>query len=234
MQINPSEKPLRKLSKDGSLHVTDEVYNTLISATGALLALLGAISLVYLSVKNRKPWHIAGFTVYGTALFQLFLSSALHHGIDGSEKTEHGLRQLDYYAIFVMIAGSFTPLCLILLRNTLGWSVLALVWFLSILGILLKMLYPSLPKWFSTTLYIGMGWLGLLIAKPVYLLVPQVIFGLMIGGFFYTVGALLFFLERPNPFPGKFGFHEIWHLFVLAGATSHFCIMYFYLLPFPS
>ncbi len=132
-----------------------------------------------------------------------------------------------------MIAGSFTPICLILFRNTLGWSVLTLVWTLSILGIFLKMFFPHLPKWLSTALYIGMGWMGILLAKPIYEILPQILIPLIAGGLFFTVGAVIFFLEKPNPLPGKFGFHEIWHLFVLAGAVSHYFIMYFYLLPYP-
>ncbi len=232
MTNQSSETTKRKLSKDGSIHVTDEFYNTLISSVGALLSLIGAALLIYHSLKDQKLWHTLGFIIYGISLFKLFLFSAFHHGIDGSEKTEYWLRQMDYFAIFIMIAGSFTPLCLILLRNTLGWSILFLVWFLSILGIGLKLRFPDLPKWFSTSLYIGIGWLGVFIAKPIYLLVPQVIIWLFIGGLFFTVGAVIFFLEKPNPFPGRFGFHEIWHLFVLAGAASHFYLMYFYLLPY--
>lgn len=229
-----SSKPQRTHSKDGSIHVTDEFYNSLISGFGAFLALIGSYLLISNSVHEHKIWHIVGFSVYGITLFNLFLASALHHGVNGSEKTDHLLRKLDYYAIFLMIAGSFTPICLILFRDTLGWSVLGLVWTVSILGILLQIFFPNLPKWLSTGLYIGIGWLGVLLAKPIYLLLPQVLTLLIVGGLFFTLGAIIYFFEKPNPFPGKFGFHEIWHLFVLAGAASHYFIMYFFLLPYPS
>jgi len=228
-----SSKPNRVLSKDGSIHVTDEFYNTLISSLGAFLSFVGVLLLIYFSIQAHKPWHIVAFSIYGIALLKLFVFSALHHGVDGSEKTEHLLRQFDYYAIFLMIAGTMTPFCLILLKNPLGWSVLGLIWFLAIVGILLKMFFPALPKWLSTALYMGMGWLGLLIIHPLYLHIPQGLIFLILGGLLFTVGAIFFYLEKPNPFPGKFGFHEIWHLFVLGGAASHFCVMYFYLLPLP-
>lgn len=229
--MTQATKP-RTLSKDGSIHVTDEFYNTLISAVGAGLSLIGAFALVAFSLKTHKPWHVFAFLIYGAALVNLFVASALHHGVDGSEETENFLRELDYHAIFLMIAGTFTPFCLILLRNTLGWSSLGLIWVLALLGILLKVIFPGLPKWISTSMYLGMGWLGVVIAYPVYLQIATGVWFLILGGLFFTVGAVIFHFERPNPVPGRFGFHEIWHLFVLAGAASHFLTMYLYLLPF--
>ena len=216
-----------RLSKDGSVHITDEIYNTLISSLGAILSLVGGTFLVYRAQGAGHFWHVLGFSVYGMGLVNTFASSALHHGVNGSPKTNHLLRQLDYFAIFIMIAGTVTPFCLILLRNPLGWMVLGLIWTLAIMGIILKGLYPEIPKWVTLSLYIGMGWLGLLIAKPVYQSIQgHGLFALLLGGIFFTVGGLIYGLEKPNPFPGKFGFHEIWHCFVLAGAASHFYIMY--------
>lgn len=231
MADTASQKPARTFSKDGSRHVTDEIYNTLISSLGAVCSIVGVILLLSSSISAHKPWSILSFAVYGAALINLFAASALHHGVSGSARTEHLFRQWDYYAIFIMIAGTFTPICLILLRNTLGLSVLGLIWFLAVSGIVLKTRFHRLPKWIWVALYIVMGWLALLIIVPLYRIIPGGLAVLMIGGFFFTIGALFYYLERPNPFPGRFGFHEIWHLFVLAGAASHFCTIYFYLLP---
>jgi hemolysin III len=129
-----------------------------------------------------------------------------------------------------MIAGTFTPFCLILMKNPLGWTVLGLIWTLAVLGIALKAIFPHVPRWLMTSLFIGMGWMGILIVKPVYQAIHwQGFLFLLLGGIFYTVGGLIYGLEKPNPIPGKFGFHEIWHCFVLAGAASHFYLMYFYL-----
>ena len=223
----------RTLSKDGSTHVTDEVYNTMISAVGAILSVAGVGALLFKSWAAGKPWHLLAFSIYGFGVIDLFFLSALHHGINGSERTEHILRRLDYYAIFLMIAGSVTPFCLIVLRDRYGLSVLGLVWLVALISIALQVRFPQLPRWFTTAQYIGMGWLGTLIVFKIWNLLPKMaIFLLALGGLLYTVGAVLYVLEKPNPVPGKFGFHEIWHLFVVAATACHFAIMYFYLLPY--
>lgn len=226
-------KPPRTLSKDGSIHVTDEFYNTLISSTGAILAIIGTVFLVDSSINAHKPWHTLSFLVYGSCVLSLFVSSALHHWIDRSPRINHFLRELDYCCIYLMIAGTFTPFCLIMLRGRFGWIVLGLMWSLATLGILLKVSFSKLPKWVSVMMYIGMGWLSLIIVKPIYQYSPQGLLLLVIGGLIFTVGAGIFFIEKPNPIPGRFGFHEIWHLFVLAGAASHFFVMCLYVLPLP-
>lgn len=215
------------LSKDGSVHVTDEVYNTWISAFGALLTVLGVGHLLWRSLAIHSALHALSFAIYGVGVLAVFMTSALHHGVSGTEKTNHVLRQLDYCAIFLMIAGTFTPVCLLMVRSTRGYLVLAAVWVLALASIAGKLLYPHLPKWVTTTLAVGMGWLALLLVGPVAAVLH---FGGMValagGGVLFTVGGIIFGLEKPNPFPGRFGFHEIWHCFVLAGAASHFSIMY--------
>lgn len=218
-----AETQVRRLSKDGSVHVTDEFYNTAISSFGALVSLIGITFLVFKARQLNLYWHAWGFLVYGFGLVLMFLSSALHHGINGSPRTDFHLRQLDYYAIFVMIAGTFTPFCLVLMRNSFGNTILTLVWTLAVLGIFLKIIFPHIHRYYLTGIYIFMGWLGVLLIKPMYEALH--IHGLTIfflGGIFFTVGGAIYALEKPNPFPGRFGFHEIWHCFVFAGAASHF------------
>ena len=224
----------RRLSKDGSVHVTDEVFNTLSSSVGAILSVIGIAALLYQSWIAHKLWHIVGFGVYGFGLINLFVLSALHHGVNASPRTEHLLRQLDYFAIFLMIAGAVTPFCAILLRETLrGEIVLVAMWGLAVVGIVIKGLFPQIPKWFTTALYVGMGWVGVTLFYPIYKILGwKAVLLLLTGGLFYTVGSVLYVLEKPNPFPGKFGFHEIWHLCVLGGSASHFCVIYFFLLPY--
>lgn len=219
--------PLPALSKDGSVHVTDEFYNTLISSMGAVLTLVGIMHLLWRSYAIQSPLHAAGFAVYGLGVLSVFVTSALHHGFNGSPRTNHVLRQLDYFAVFAMIAGTFTPLCLLLVKGSLGFWVLALVWTLAVLGIASKAIFPGLPKWVTVAMTVGLGWLALLIVKPLYAVVQvQGLVPLVVGGLLFTVGGLIFAMEKPNPFPGRFGFHEIWHCFVVAGAASHFSIMY--------
>ncbi len=216
-----------RLSKDGSVHVTDEVYNTWISGVGAMLTLLGITHLLWRSYAIGSALHLISFVVYGLGVLSVFVTSALHHGVNGTPRTNYVLRQLDYCAIFLMIAGTFTPFCLLLVKNSLGQRTLILVWALAALGIGSKAFYPQLPKWATLVMTIGMGWLGLMLVKPVYTAVHlQGLVGLIAGGLFFTIGGLIFGLEKPNPFPGKFGFHEIWHCCVVAGAASHFSVMY--------
>lgn len=221
------DKPL--LSKDGSVHITDEFYNTLISSVGAVLSVIGVILLMKQSWASGRPGSVLAFSIYGFGLVNMFLWSALHHGVDGSPRTNHWLRQMDYFAISVMIAGTFTPFCVILLRNSMGWTVLGVVWALAAATILIKAAYPEAPRWLLTSLYIGMGWLGLAIVSPIYRHNPTGLGVVVLGGLFFTVGGVIYGSEKPNPFPGRFGFHEIWHLLVLAGAASHFFVMYVYL-----
>jgi len=225
---------MQGLSKDGSVHVTDEFYNTVIMLLGAILSIIGMYYLLYQSIVDHKFWHILSFSIYGLALLNLFISSALHHGINGSAKTNHLFRQLDYFAVFIMIAGTMTPICLIVLRNPLGLAVLALVWILTIAGILLKALVPHVSKWILMALYLGMGWLGFVLVFPLAKVLPESLIAIILGGAFFTFGVFIYYFERPNPLPGRFGFHEIWHLHVIAGISCHYYLMYKYLSFYPS
>jgi len=217
------------LSKDGSVHVTDEVYNTWLSILGAVLTVFGTAHLLWRSYAAGSRLHALCFLVYGLTVLSVFVTSALHHGVNGSLKTNHVLRQLDYCAVFLMIAGTFTPFCLLLVKGSLGTRILALIWSLTALGIATKLLYPEMPRWATVVITVAMGWLGLMIAEPVYQAIHwQGLAGLIVGGVFFTVGGVIFGAERPNPVPGKFGFHEIWHCCVLAGAGSHYFVMHLF------
>lgn len=223
---------MEELSKDGSRHVTDEIINTITHTAGAIFALLGMVFLIVLSAINYDVWHVVGFSIYGASLFMLFLASAFHHGIDGSDKLNNFFRLFDYLSIFVLIAGTYTPICLILSRDAWGWSTFGVVWVIAAAGITIKSVFPQVPKWFTNTLYICMGWIG---AALIFHVLPIIglsgVLQILIGGIVYSVGAVIFYIERPNPIPGKFGFHEIWHLFVLAGAVIHYFFMYSVVLP---
>jgi len=221
-------------SKDGSPHVTDEVFNTVSHLAGLIFALVVLVLLVVYASIQAKPWHIVSFSIYGASLVALFLASTLHHGINGSPKVEHRLLILDYCAIFLLIAGSYTPVCLVMMRTPLGWSIFGVTWALAISGILLKTLYPGVPKWVTNTIYVCMGWLAILLAVPLLHVMPLMgLIGLIVGGVLYTVGSVIFYLEKPNPIPERFGFHEIWHVLVLLGALSHSLVMFFSVLPHP-
>ena len=224
---------MEELSKDGSRHVTDEIINTVTHTAGAIFSLLGMVILIVQSAVAGSVWHIVAFSIYGMSLFMLFLSSAFHHGIDGSPGLNAFFRLFDYLSIFVLIAGTYTPLCLVLSRDSWGWSTFGVVWLLAAAGISIKAVFPSIPKWFTNTLYVCMGWIG---AALIYHILPVIepsgIFMILAGGVIYSIGAVIFYIEKPNPFPGKFGFHEIWHIFVLCGAVIHYIFMYKVVLPY--
>ncbi len=221
------------LSKDGSIHVTDEVINTVTHMAGAVFSFLGAVLLIVLAASKGDPWKIVSFSVYGFSLILLFLASTFHHGLNLSERLNNFFRLFDYIAIYFLIAGSYTPVCLVVGRDAWGWSVFGVVWFIAAVGITVKSVFPGIPRWVSHTLYLSMSWVGIILMIR---LIP--LFGikgfllLLGGGVFYTVGAAVYYFEKPNPVPGKFGFHEIWHLFVLAGAFLHYLFMYLVVLPY--
>lgn len=227
----PPDEPA--LSKDGSVHVTDEIINTATHLAGAIFSLLGTVLLISLSAKEGKVWHIVSFSIYGISLISLFVVSSLHHGLRASPRLERLFRLFDYLAIYLLIAGTYTPLCLVVQRNIWGWSIFGVVWALSAIGISIKSVFPGLPRWVSHTFYISIGWIGaILIVKSIPLIGFAGFALLLFGGVVYTLGAVVYYLEKPNPIPGKFGFHEIWHLFVLFAAVLHYLFMFFIVLPF--
>lgn len=233
MRDEDKEAKLPPFSKDGSVHVTDEIINTVTHMIGAIFSLLGTVLLIVLSSEQGKVWHIVSFSIYGFSLIFLFLASSFHHGLQLSQKTNELFRQFDYFAIYILIAGTYTPLCLIINRSSWGWSIFGVVWALAAIGITVKAIFPNIPGWVSHTLYISMGWVGAVLIVRSIPLIGMLGFMLILGGgILYTLGAGIYYFEKPNPVPGKFGFHEIWHMFVLSAAALNFMFMYFIVLPY--
>ncbi|WP_250447651.1 hemolysin III family protein [Actinotalea sp. C106] len=219
------------LSKDGSVHVTDERINTVSHLAATCFALVGSALLIAQAGDQGDPWKIVGFSVYGFCVLMLFGSSTLHHGLDRSPRVNEVLRTLDYDSVFLLIAGSVTPLVLVLFRNTYGWTILGAVWAIAAAGIVLRSLHRTLPKHLSNTLFIVLGWIPVLLAGAGVPL-PFGAYALMAaGGLMYSAGFVIFVIEKPNPVPGVFGFHEIWHIIVVLAAFLHYLLMYLYVLP---
>ena len=218
-------------SRDGSLHVTDERFNTVSHLFAACFALVGAALLVSQAGAQADPWKIVGFSVYGLSVVTLFVSSTLHHGIDRGPQVNDVLRTLDYDSVFLLIAGSVTPLVLVLFRSTYGWTVLGAVWAIAAIGIVMRSLLRELPKYVTNTLYIALGWLPVLLIGAGRSLPVGALALMAAGGVVYSVGFVIFVVEKPNPRPGTFGFHEIWHLLVVVAALLHYLLMYLYVLP---
>ena len=221
-----------EVSRDGSIHATDEVFNTASHFGATLLSLLGSVLLIVESSARGEPWKIVSFSLYGASLVFLFAASTLHHGLVG--RYEALFRQLDYLAIYPLISGTFTPLCLVFYHdNVIGWVFISSVWAMTILCMAFMICcFEKIPKWLSMTSYITIGWMGACMAYWLVLVLGYAGFGLfLLGGVIYTIGGLIFTLEQPNPYPGVFGFHEIWHVMVVLAATCHWALMYFYVLP---
>jgi hemolysin III len=132
--------------------------------------------------------------------------------------------------IFINIAATYTPVCMIALKNNLGWTLLFIIWSIALAGILIKIFWIHAPRWLSTTIYVLMGWMAIVVIIPlIEVLQVQALVWLFIGGVFFTTGAIIYALKKPDPYPGILGFHEIFHLFVLLGSFSHFWMMYKYI-----
>lgn len=201
---------------------------------GAVLALIGLSALVVGAARTATAWHIVSFSVYGTTMILLYTSSALYHLLPLSEKGTRVFRLIDHVMIYLLIAGTYTPICLVPLRGAWGWSLFGIVWGLGLAGIVFTLFWLEAPRWVSTSIYLLMGWCCLTAIYPVWKALPAGgLVWLVMGGVFYSIGAVIYARKRPNPWPNVFGFHEIWHLFVLAGTFCHFWMMFRYVLYLP-
>jgi len=218
-------------SRDGSIHVTDEKFNAASHLAAACFAVVGTGLLVAQAGAQGDPWKIVGLSIYGLSLIVLFSASALHHGIDRGPRVNEILRTIDYDSVFLLIAGTATPLVLVLFRNVYGWTVLGGVWVIAVLGIVIRSVWTRIPKWVTNTLYITLGWTAALLAGVAASVPLPALVLMAIGGVVYTVGFTIYVVEKPNPFPGVFGFHEIWHVLVVLAALLHYILIYFYVLP---
>jgi hemolysin III len=209
-----------------------EPDNGLTHLAGALLALAALVVLVRLGLAAGTPRHLVAFAVFGLSLVGLYTASALYHALPVGPAALDRLLRLDCAMVFVLIAGSYTPFCLVALRGAWRWGLLALVWGLAFLGVVLKLRRMDAPHWFSTGIYVALGWLALPAAPLFVAAVPAgALRWLLLGGVVYTVGAVIFALERPRLRPGVFGAHALWHLLVIVGSACHVWAVAHYLTP---
>jgi hemolysin III len=204
--------------------------NGLSHLAGGLLASVGLV--VLLATSAGRADQLVAFGVFGLSLIALYTASALYHLLPLSPAGIARLRRVDHMMIFVLIAGTYTPFCLLALEG--GWRVglFCLIWGLALCGILLKLLWMDAPRWFSVILYLGMGWVAVIASPALLRAVPASGMAWVLGGgLVYSVGALIYGLKRPNLVPGVFGFHELWHLFVVAGSACHFWAVLRYIAP---
>lgn len=190
---------------------------------GAALSVVGLLALLRVGIANHDPWQIVSFAIFGGSLILLYSASATYHLLNVPKRAEIVLRKLDHIMIFVLIAGTYTPICLIPLRGAAGYAMLAVVWSLAIAGVFFKVFYLNAPRWAYTGVYLLMGWISLFVMVPLVRAVGfRTLLWLLIGGVCYSVGAVIYGLKKPNLIPGWLGFHEIFHIFIILGSLSHF------------
>lgn len=198
-----------------------EPVNSLTHWGGALLALIGSISLLIIGWST--PAKIISLAVYGASLIAMFSASAIYHMVLVKDKALEVFRKIDHSAIFLLIAGTYTPFCINAFTGFWKWGMLGIVWSLAIIGIGVKIFYIGAPRWVNAGIYILMGWLSVSAAGEMLSALPGWVFAWMIiGGVIYTLGAIVYSTKIFNFKPGVFGFHEVWHIFVLLAAAAHF------------
>ena len=201
---------------------------------GMLMAIFAAVPLLIKAASEPGRIYIISLAIYAASLILLYAASTTYHTFDISEKVNTVLKKIDHMMISVLIAGSYTPVCLIVLKGKTGLILLAIVWSIAIAGILIKAFWVYCPKWVSSVLYIGMGWTCVLAFTQILNNMSPAAFGwLLAGGIIYTVGGVIYALKLPifNNRHKNFGSHEIFHLFVMGGSACHFVVMYAFLLP---
>ena len=189
-------------------------------------ALATPAGLVVLLLLADSPRRYVGAAIFSASLMMLYTSSASYHLVPWPARLGAIMKRIDHSMIFVFIAGTYTPLCLLVLDYAWGIPMLAAVWSLAGAGVVLTILWPKAPRWLSVGLYLGIGWIGVIPAAQVVSAMSGGQLALLgLGGALYTVGAVVYALRRPNPFPRVFGFHEVFHALVVVGSTLHFALI---------
>lgn len=216
-----------KQKEKRNLGIAEEIANSVTHGVGVGLSIAGLIVLVILAVLNGDVWHVVSVSIYGTSLVLLYLASTIYHSVL-NPKAKRMMKVVDHAAIYLLIAGTYTPFMLVNLRGPWGWSLLGTIWGLALVGIVFKLFFIGRFERLSLTIYLLMGWMCVVAAKPMITEIPTGgLIWLAVGGVFYSLGVIFYRWEvlRYN--------HAIWHLFVLAGSISHYIAILLYVLPQP-
>lgn len=205
--------------------IREEIANSVTHGIGAGLSVAGLIVMVAYAIRQGDGWNIAAFSIYGASLVVLYLASTLYHSFR-RPRLKRFFRLLDHASIYLLIAGTYTPFLIVHMRDSFGWTLLAIIWGLAVLGIIYKLLFIDHYPVLATLGYVAMGWLSVIgLSRLAEAMGAGGMAWLAAGGITYTLGVIFFAWER-IPFN-----HAIWHLFVLGGSVCHFCAIYFYVLP---
>ena len=209
-----------------------EPINSITHLAGALLSFIALIAMLVKVILTNPTFNsILSVTIFGICLILLYTVSGTYHGIMSNEKVINVLQKLDHSMIFVLIAGSYAPFCLISLKNSIGLPMLLIMFTIAIIGIIFKLYWFDCPRWLQTSMYIGMGWTSIFMLKPLCVNLPTMsIFWLVLGGVLYTIGGIIYGAKPKKLKIGKFEFHEIFHIFIILGSLSHFISVFCYVI----
>lgn len=236
--VLPNKQPMKNLLdySDRGINLTIHIKDPGSAIThfiGMIMAVLAAWPLLLKAAQNPDRLYLIAMSIYAASLILLYAASTTYHTFDKSPKVNTLLKKIDHMMISILIAGSYTPVCLLVLRGKIGIVLLTIVWSIAITGILIKAFWVYCPKWVSSILYIGMGWTCILALPQILEALSPAAFGwLLAGGIMYTVGGVIYALKLSifNNRHKYFGSHEIFHLFVMAGSACHFIVMYQFIL----
>lgn len=208
-----------------------EPVNALTHLIGAGVSIiLSILMFVKIAIIGITPRLLISVIAFSFGLIALYSTSGFYHSIFTTEKKLEFWKKMDHTMIFFLIAGTYTPFCLLGLPSNIGLPLLAATWTIAIIGSLMMIFWINMPRWLNTTLYIALGWIGVTCFYPMYIYLPRPCFYLIIlGGIFYTIGGVMYGIKKPN-ISNSLGFHEIFHIFVLLGSLTHFIAIYNYML----
>lgn len=227
-------KPKMQMDDMISSQDSNELINVITHLAGALLSIAGMVVLIVLSARQQKWLHLTSFAIYGSTVIASFTMSTVLHFFLLFKRYSKFLGMLDHSAIYLLIAGTYTPICLAVVGGGLGWTIFGVIWGLAIINIVLKcVFFSNFPTLLSILGYLLMGWLSISLVYNVFTKLGFTsIIVMMIGGLSFTIGAIIFIRGKPNPFPPFLGNHEIWHIMVLIGNLSFYFLMLLYVLPY--
>lgn len=215
------------MTKNKAYSVAEEVAHAITHGVGAIASIVGLVFMVIWAVSYGDTWHVVAASIYGASLILLYLASTLYHAFPWP-RVKRFFQHMDHAAIYVLIAGTYTPFALINLRGPWGWTLLGVVWGIAIVGVILELALEQRKKWLSLSLYLGLGWMAVIAIKP---MLSNVDAGglllLLAGGLAYSLGVF-FYVWKSLKYH-----HAIWHMFVLAGSVLHFFSIFYYVLPHP-
>lgn len=205
-------------------------WSAITHGVGIALSILGTVLLFLRAISlGAGVWHMVSFAIYGASMIGLYTASTLYHCLNTSVHGRIALRKYDHTSIYFLIAGSYTPICLVGLRTQggWGWALFGVIWALALGGLVLTLVWVNAPRWMTAGIYLFMGWVAIIALYPLYLTVGWAgLFWLLAGGVLYTVGGVMYALKWPGRDNPRFGCHEIFHVFIVLGSVCHFFLVY--------